>query len=983
VLLDDYDPDSNYYNTQITGGNLETRYYDSAEFNSLFLNDLYKDKQLSMYHCNIRSANKNANDLSIHMRTLNHEFDIIALTETWLNQNNTEINGFPHYNHEYNFRKSKKGGGVSILLKDSIQYKVLNDVSFSTDIFESLFIEINMRQKNVVVGCIYRPPNSDIVTFNDEMDVLLKQISHLNRNVYLLGDFNINLLKTSTHQSTYEFINTMFSSSFIPLINRPTRVTANTATLIDNIFTNRHDLGKHINGIIPTDVSDHFSVFHIIYTDDVPHQVSSKSYKRCLNDITMNKFSSRIQSIDWNAVTQSTDVETAYRIFFNSFSDTFDKTIPIKEVKHSKVLNKPWITKGILTSIENKNKMYKSLKVNGDKSIEHEYKKIKNKLGNLLRQAEKRYYKDLLDKNKSNLSRMWQTLNQVINRKKKIRENTTFKHNNREISSDADISNHFNQYFLNVAKNLNSNVPSNSMDPCLYMTSSTEKSLFFQPTSEEEILQIISNLKNSSSGYDDIKVKLIKSVKHDILTPLAHICNLSFKEGKIPDSMKIAKILPIHKRGDKKLFANYRPVSILPAFSKIIEKLAYKRIMAFLDKHDVLYKYQFGFRKKRSTDMALYTLVDKFYEAIENDEFMVGIFLDLSKAFDTISHEILLRKLMFYGIRGTTNNWVKDYLTNRKQFVNYNNCKSRMGNIDIGIPQGSILGPLLFLLYINDIHKISDKLSFILFADDTNIFATGKSLPHISNILNTELSMITKWLQANKLSLNVAKTNFMIMSSSGKKRFNPSDCQIFIGGKSIELVNETKFLGVIIDDKLSWKSHINHICNKVSKGIGIIIRARQLLYGESLQTLYNALIKPYFTYCITIWGNTYQKFLHKLHLMQKKIIRILSHSDYLAHTEHLLKARNMMTIYKMHEYFVGIFVYKSLNNQLPEIFNNIFTPNMQARNSFNLRPIYCKLKMSQFSVKIAGIKIWNNFSITVKRAKSILSFKKLLSKELL
>jgi hypothetical protein len=327
---------------------------------------------------------------------------------------------------------------------------------------------------------------------------------------------------------------------------------------------------------------------------------------------------------------------------------------------------------------------------------------------------------------------MWQTLNQVINRKKKIRENTTFKHNNREISSDADISNHFNQYFLNVAKNLNSNVPSNSMDPCLYMTNSTEKSLFFQPTSEEEILQIISNLKNSSSGYDDIIVKLIKSVKHDILTPLAHICNLSFKEGKIPDSMKIAKILPIHKRGDNKLFANYRPVSILPAFSKIIEKLAYKRIMAFWDKHDVLYKYQFGFRKKRSTDMALYTLVDTFYEAIENDEFMVGIFLDLSKAFDTISHEILLRKLMFYGIRGTTNNWVKDYLTNRKQFVNYNNCKSRMGNIDIGIPQGSILGPLLFLLYINDIHKISDKLSFILFADDTNIFATGKSFPHIS-----------------------------------------------------------------------------------------------------------------------------------------------------------------------------------------------------------------------------------------------------------
>ena len=240
--------------------------------------------------------------------------------------------------------------------------------------------------------------------------------------------------------------------------------------------------------------------------------------------------------------------------------------------------------------------------------------------------------------------------------------------------------------------------------------------------------------------------------------------------------------------------------------------------MHFLDKYNILYENQFGFRKNRSTDMAIQTLVDKFHETIEKDELMVGIFIDLSRAFDTISHDILLRKLHFYGIRGTSLKWIEDYLSNRKQYVQYNNSKSAMGNITIGVPQGSILGPLLFLIYVNDLSNISKKLSCILFADDTNIFVTGKTLVEISRTINSELKNITEWLYCNKLSLNISKTQYMIMSSPGK-RFNPNECIIQIDDQKIESVKEIKFLGIIIDEKFTWKSHIDYTSNKSSKGM--------------------------------------------------------------------------------------------------------------------------------------------------------------------
>jgi hypothetical protein len=306
-----------------------------------------------------------------------------------------------------------------------------------------------------------------------------------------------------------------------------------------------------------------------------------------------------MQHTNWDEILKCDDYDTAYNIFLHKFSSVVNETMPLKQIKkNDKTYAKPWITKGLLTSIINKNKLYKKIKISKDRTLTDHYKKTKNKLVNLLKLSEKNYYKNLLSLNKSNLKKTWQILNQVISRKKRPQSNSTFQYKNREIKNNTDIANSFNKYFLNIPRELSDKIPNQSKDPCYYMSRNVKDSLFFSPTNEDEILQIITNLKNSSPGYDHIESKIVKSIKYEILTPLTHIFNLSFAQGKVPDSLKIAKVVPIYKKGDRSSFNNYRPVSILPAFSKILEKLAYKRISGYLDKHNILYKYQFGFRKK-------------------------------------------------------------------------------------------------------------------------------------------------------------------------------------------------------------------------------------------------------------------------------------------------------------------------------------------------------------------------------------------------
>ena len=333
---------------------------------------------------------------------------------------------------------------------------------------------------------------------------------------------------------------------------------------------------------------------------------------------------------------------------------------------------------------------------------------------------------------------LWKLINEVINRNKlKSELPDHFKENETVITDPAEISNKFNEYFINVGPNLASKIPVSDMNFSNYLGERSIKSIFFDPVTENEVEVEIRKLKeNKSCGHDDIPPKLVKNISKYIIKPLAYIYNQSFLTGSIPDDLKVALVTPVFKANDREEFSNYRPISVFPCFSKILEKLMYNRLLKYLDQNNIFFPSQYGFRRKHSTNIATIELITKISEAIDNNEYTLGVFLDLAKAFDTVNHEILLRKLDHYGIRGIVNEWFKNYLTERKQIVKYKSEQSESLTITCGVPQGSVLGPLLFLIYMNDISRCSKKLSFILFADDTNLFYSHKNVDILYNTMN-------------------------------------------------------------------------------------------------------------------------------------------------------------------------------------------------------------------------------------------------------
>ena len=419
--------------------------------------------------------------------------------------------------------------------------------------------------------------------------------------------------------------------------------------------------------------------------------------------------------------------------------------------------------------------------------------------------------------------------------------------------------------------------------------------------------------------------------------------------------------MPIYKSADKDQLKNYRPISLLPAFSKVFEKVMYNKIMNYFDSNNLFYQHQYGFRPKRTTSHPIIQLLNKC--ASDNNlkpkHLTAAILCDLSKAFDVINHNILIRKLDHYGIRGIAKTWMVNYLTNRKQYVEFGEEKSDHCILQCGVPQGSILGPLLYLIYVNDIAACSDS-PILSFADDTTLLVSHNDLDVLYTSANEEISNLYSWFCSNKLSLNPQKTKFIILKPPNT-RIDHANHSININNTCLQRVGKDqleegcRFLGVYLDENLSWLNHINHISKKISKSLFIMRQVKHILDRKSMKTLYYSLIHPHITYCLLAWGNANKNILKKITILQKRAIRLIDQAQYNSHSEPIFKKLNLLKISDQYELDVVLFMNKFHNKKLPTSFHDMFRYNHEVQASHITRQskqIYMERCDSQFSRKL-------------------------------
>ena len=936
------------------------------------LNSIPNERGFKMAFLNIVSLPKKIDEIRYSMS--NKLIDLIAFNETRLDSSIT--NGMIHLNDYDIIRKdrSRNGGGVCIYLRSSINYIIRQDLISSE--LEAVCVEIiKPHSRPFLVTTIYRPPNASSEFF-DHFEKLIKAIDDENKEMYILGDLNCDMLKTDKDSN--------FPTKKIKheLIDEATRVTMTTSSLIDHIVTNTPEKISD-SGVIHTGLSDHSLVFAIRKISVVKKQ-EKKVEIRNMKKFDHQKFVEDLRRQPWeNVYFFAEDPNAMWEIWKELFLEVLDNHAPLQ---HKKIRTKkvPWITSAIKQLIITRDRLKRKAIITNLEIDWLNYKTTRNKVNIQLRNAKKNYYSTKISDQKCNPKEAWKTINDILGRQRKPTVVNELKLGENSLTNTKDIAEGFNDYFSNIGPDLASKIDTPNLNFQTYIEKAKSEFSAFQPVTVSNVYHLLHGLSsNKAIGVDKISSKIIKIAAPAISDSLTYIFNQAITLSLFPHEWKTARVIPLYKNGQRNLPGNYRPISVLPVISKIMERILYDQLYNYLTKFELLSDCQFGFRKFHSTATALLDCTNDWYMNLDRKMFNLVVLIDLKKAFDTVDHQILLKKLELYGIKGQALSFLESYLSNRNQKCQIQGSVSSEKLIKCGVPQGSILGPLFFLLYINDLPQCLDKTKPRLFADDTNLTVSGDSITDLETAVNSDLEKLRKWLIANKLSLNVAKTEFMLIGSKQMiKNISNLQLNVKIENESIKQVYESKTLGVTIDQHLSWKTNTENICKKITSGISALRRLKEFADKQTLLSVYNAIVRPYFDYCCEVWdvfGETQSKRLQKLQNRAARII--LNMSNDIDHSV-ALQALGWKPLKTERKKSKAKIMYKLLNKMGPKSLSNLFTYKGEVTN-YKLRNISSSLCLPQprtnnmkKSFVYDGAHLWNSIPKEIRESKSFSSFRK-------
>lgn len=929
-----------------------------------------------LIHFNIRSVLKNFQELEIFLHQFDSKFDCIILTETWQvpNLNLIHLND---YSLLYNKADFNQNDGTIIYIRNDIDiteysYTKIGDVSVIKLVF-------NKNNKSFSIHAMYRPPSSNLIEYIDSLPTYLQNHKPNSDYNIIVGDINIDILKVNLH--TEEYLNIMAEFGFKSIINIYTRIQGSSQSCVDHIFVkSKFDIDDVILPIIiQTNITDHFPVLFQLVTES--EQQSQQYHKNIKKYILYDKLKEHLSSADWSEVFQSWDVESATKTFLNIIENKLNICTKVVKIKKNMRKRKCWITNGIIKSIEMRDKLYRQVQAEPlNENLKTHYLNYRNKLTALIKKSKIKYFKSKIDKNKTCTKNLWSVVKEICNSNNSQNNITKIRNEENSIVTDTlEICNIFNNIYSNIGKNMAAKIYRNN-NYKEQKIKTNGNSMFLAPTNPIEVRNCILKLKpNRAPGIDGIKSITLKNIADEISEIFAFIINRMFETGYYPMVFKISVVKPLFKSGDKMLVTNYRPISLITGFAKVVEMLLKLRLCNFLRKYDILSDKQFGFIEGKSTQDAIAELTKKIYHSLDKNKPSLCIFLDLAKAFDSVSHSHLLDCLEDIGIRNTVLDIFRSYLNNRKQCVDIGGTRSEFRKVSFGVPQGTVLGPVLFLIYMNNIFSLKSEGHIISFADDTAIYYEAETWPELKTKAENDLPNILEWLKFKLLTLNMEKTMFVPFGLYKNSIPNLDTLTVRSENELLQVkgTNNIKYLGIYIDCHLRWDVHINYVVKKLRKLVYMFKYIREILNTNNLIILYKSLVESHLTYGIIGWGGILNVHLKRLEIIQKRILKIILHKQITYPSEQLFEELHVFDIRQLYFYALAL---KTFSEKRDKITHKHHT---RIKNQMNLPTVLMRTTTGQRSHSYLGPKVFNSIPKIVRDENSSHKFKNKLRKFIL
>ena len=936
---------------------------------------LFDGKGLHFMHLNIRSLLTKGKFLTLRAQLAHCNLHVISLSETWLNNKIPSsmigLDGYTLYRLDRQNTYKTRGGGLAVYVSKNIKVddNKLSQINVSDKDIEIQCISLAINHlRQIVILNVYRPPQGNFKNFCTSLTDSISQIYSIcnsNAEIYFMGDFNVNFYDKK-NQNTKDLIQSMKAHGFPTLINKFTRYGMSPSCL-DQIFTNSNYILQ--SGTLDLNLSDHSAVFCTrkkIKVISPKVEFEGRSYRNYIKE----DFQDNLINSNWREFYSSIDPETCWNIMEQTIRTEIDKMCPVKKFKVYKS-NDPWITNEILEEIRDKDLAIKRARKSKTPQDWAFARFERNRVGNLIDRARADYFMEEERNSREDPKRFWRNLASVFPSKKSNNQNISLFNSdtNLEVSND-EIPGHINDFFTTIGPKLARHFKVEDWTFSGHIN--TDSKLNDIHTDYEEVHNLCKEINTGkSSALINLSSKIIKDAFLVLPVQLVYMYNLSISTATFPSQWKIATVIPLFKGGNRLDVGNYRPISLLPLPGKILEKIVHSKMTQFLETNNILCQEQCGFRKGRSTVDSIVNLTNAIFNSINNHEACMAVFIDLKKAFDTINHTILISKLEYMGIGGNLLLWVTNYLHDRSQRTLANNSLSNPLTITCGVPQGSILGPLFFIAYINDVKDYLNDSEFGLYADDTVLFSHADNKNLLQLKLQDKLKSFHEWSLKNALTINILKTKFMVFGTRSRLK-KLKDTILTVNGQPLQQVPSFKYFGITLDSTLSFSNHISTVLNSVSHKAYILSKIRRFITTRSAIKIYKSMVIPYFDYTDIVYDKANQNDLNKLQRMQNKCLKICLLKDMRTDTDIIHSTVKTAKLEFRRKVHLRNYMYSKLH--VDTLLDDVLV-NTRARDAPLFKVITPTLETFKRSVLYNGALEWNNLSTVLRNANHILSFK--------